>query len=960
MKNSKEASLPKNTRKAPVIGYFALRIGDNVGQSLWSGVTDAAVQRGAKLVSFAGGRLQDPSGSSSPANIVYELAMTKFLDGLVSWASAVGGNLSGEETVAFHQRFSPLPMVSIALPMNNIPTVLIENYFGVKDLVAHFVKVHGFSRIAFIRGPENHFYAEERFRAYRDSLKELKIPLDDKLVTPAGDFDPSTGIKAISLFLDKRKLRPGIDIQAIMTASDIFALSSMAELEFRGIHVPWDLAVAGFNDAVEGRFASTPLTTVRPPFYETGFTAVETLLDMIEGKDVPREIVLPGKMIVRKSCGCPSLAIQQITTNTIAEKTNAGAVDSLHGFVAENKHQIVSELLETLDGKVPKRISLEKLFDGFVSDMEKTTRNAFLSALEIVLDEFISGTGVIENRSIVSSQNIISYLRSRISPLLDIPQRLQSEELWHQARIIIGETAEHAQARLVLQAKHQAQILRDVGHVLLTTFDLNRLMDAFEQGLPHLEIPSVYLALYENPKEPLEWSRLMLAYNEFGRVELGGDGIRFPSKQLLPDAMLPDRLYSFVVEPLYFQTQQLGFILCEVGPVKGEIYEMLRMQISNVLQGYFLVQRVEERSAALSRQQYILDTFMKNIPDRIYFKDLDSKITRANEAFVRQFGMHDPVEVVGKSDFDFFSKDQAQIRFDQEQEIIQTGDPLVNVEEIDSNGNWAVTTKMPLRDEHGNIIGTFGISHDISDIKEAQAELVRQERLSALGQLTATVAHEIRNPLSTVRTSVFSIGLAIERNELDRIKRTLELAERNIIRCDNIITELLDYTRDRVLTLKSHAIDNWLVKILDEYTFPETIECVRQLDAGVHVSIDSESFRRAVINTLTNAVEAIRDESSFSPGDGSSARQKTGGRVTIRSCITAERVEIHVQDTGPGIPPEVLAELFKPLFSTKNFGVGLGLTIIKGIMEQHEGGIEMLSTVGEGTEVILWLPLAVK
>ena len=259
---------------------------------------------------------------------------------------------------------------------------------------------------------------------------------------------------------------------------------------------------------------------------------------------------------------------------------------------------------------------------------------------------------------------------------------------------------------------------------------------------------------------------------------------------------------------------------------------------------------------------------------------------------------------------------------------------------------------MPLRDEHGEIIGTFGISHDITEMKQTQAELVRQERLSALGQLTATVAHEIRNPLGTVRTCVFTIGDAIEREELRRVTRALQLAERNIVRCDTIISELLDYTRDWVLQRSPTDIDEWLNGVLDEMldqgTIPKSITCVRELNASVEVSADTEHLRRAVINIVGNAVDAMQEKECG----------ENGNRLTVSTHVVDERLEIRIRDTGCGIPDEMMDKLFEPLVSTKSFGVGLGLPIVKDIVEQHSGGVEIESQVDAGTTVTLWLPIA--
>ena len=140
--------------------------------------------------------------------------------------------------------------------------------------------------------------------------------------------------------------------------------------------------------------------------------------------------------------------------------------------------------------------------------------------------------------------------------------------------------------------------------------------------------------------------------------------------------------------------------------------------------------RVEQRTrelglanAELAREQYILNCFMENVPDSIYFKDHDSRFLRSNSSLARKFGVSDPSDVVGKSDFDFFSEAQARPKYEKEQEILRTGQPILALEEPDIGGRWALTTKMPLRDEHGEIIGTFGISRDITALKIAQQQV---------------------------------------------------------------------------------------------------------------------------------------------------------------------------------------------------------------------------------------------
>lgn len=234
------------------------------------------------------------------------------------------------------------------------------------------------------------------------------------------------------------------------------------------------------------------------------------------------------------------------------------------------------------------------------------------------------------------------------------------------------------------------------------------------------------------------------------------------------------------------------------------------------------------------------------------------------------------------------------------------------------------------------------------ELQAAQSELVQKERLAVLGQLTATVSHEIRNPLGTVANSLFLVRETLGDDCLGRVERPLMLAERGVERCDGIISELLDFTRRRELQCEPLALDAWLAEMLDEMVWPESVCCRRQLDSGVIVQADPERLRRALVNVISNALQAME---SKPPG---------GHCLAIATRRQNARCEIVVSDTGEGIPEAILDRIFEPLFSTKNFGVGLGVPIIRNIMSDHGGGVEYRSRVGEGTTVILWLPVAVK
>ncbi len=241
-----------------------------------------------------------------------------------------------------------------------------------------------------------------------------------------------------------------------------------------------------------------------------------------------------------------------------------------------------------------------------------------------------------------------------------------------------------------------------------------------------------------------------------------------------------------------------------------------------------------------------------------------------------------------------------------------------------------------------------------AELRDAQDQLLRRERLVALGQLTATVSHELRNPLGAVRNTIFAVKARIKDKGLG-VEGSLDRAERAIVRCNSIITEMLDYVRESTLKLEPAHIDMWLAQLISEQPIPEGVHLHTDLGAaGVTVPFDPEQLRRAIVNVIQNGYQAMTE-----PGTEGTPLPSRAMALSVTSRVQADRIELSISDTGPGIPEDQLEKIFEPLFSTKAFGVGLGLPLVHQIMARHRGGIDVHSEVGIGTTITLWLPLAV-
>jgi PAS domain S-box-containing protein len=237
------------------------------------------------------------------------------------------------------------------------------------------------------------------------------------------------------------------------------------------------------------------------------------------------------------------------------------------------------------------------------------------------------------------------------------------------------------------------------------------------------------------------------------------------------------------------------------------------------------------------------------------------------------------------------------------------------------------------------------------EVRALQAQLIAQERRTTLDQLTATVAHELRNPLSAIRNSIYTIGENAKRAALP-IERPLERIDRSLWRCENIIAQLVEYSQLGELKRQLVAADRFLEAVLDSLAIPDGIAVIKDLGAQTQaIACDPERLARAIAKLVENAAQAIE----AMRGEGRDGRHH---RILVRSRLAQGRLEVEIGDNGRGIAPEVLPRIFEPLFSTKAFGVGLGLPLVKQILDHHGGGIEVLSEIGRGTRAIFWLPVA--
>lgn len=249
------------------------------------------------------------------------------------------------------------------------------------------------------------------------------------------------------------------------------------------------------------------------------------------------------------------------------------------------------------------------------------------------------------------------------------------------------------------------------------------------------------------------------------------------------------------------------------------------------------------------------------------------------------------------------------------------------------------------------------LAENMAKLRDAQDEIVKKGRLAQMGQLVATVAHELRNPLSSVRTSAFLLRRKLEGKNTGVEPQLLRI-DNSIARCDAVITQFLDYARTQKPDYASEFFDDWLVKVVEEEAqkLPAAvaIECELGLP-GVAVSFDQNRMARVLINLINNASEAM-----VGKGEDATKFACPNPKIRIVTRRSERGVEFDVCDNGPGISEDNMAKIMEPLFTTKNFGTGLGLPAVSQVLQQHGGGLYVNGGAGVGATFTAWLPIAPK
>lgn len=417
------------------------------------------------------------------------------------------------------------------------------------------------------------------------------------------------------------------------------------------------------------------------------------------------------------------------------------------------------------------------------------------------------------------------------------------------------------------------------------------------------------------------------------------------------------------------------------------------------------VTALKQAEAEVAETSILLETLLENSPDCIYFKDRQSRFVFFSKSFAKLFNVADVESLRGKTDFDFFLEEHARPAYEDEQEIIRTDKPIIGKLEKephpDGRVTWALTTKMPWRDKNGEIIGTFGISKDITAIKEAEAkleqvhqQLLETSRLAGMAEVATSVLHNVGNVLNSVNVTATLLKERLEKSAVSLFAKVMALMNEHsgdmgvflatdpkgkqvpavlnqlskylVAERDGMLSEIdqlrqnIDHINNIVAMQQGYAKVSGLVETVEVSDLVETalrlnadeltrkkIQLVRDYHEHLpEITVDKHKVLQILVNLIRNARYAF-DES-----------RREDKRLTMSIKSESDRVRIGVVDNGVGITPESMTHIFSHGFTTRKDGHGFGLHSGALVAKELGGSLTAHSDgPGTGATFILELPV---
>lgn len=409
---------------------------------------------------------------------------------------------------------------------------------------------------------------------------------------------------------------------------------------------------------------------------------------------------------------------------------------------------------------------------------------------------------------------------------------------------------------------------------------------------------------------------------------------------------------AYAVVPLISRDKVIGILwvdnLFSRRPITEHDMEFLKGftdQIASAIENARLYEHV-----AQAEQE--LENIFESISDMVYFNSSDYTIKKANRAVLEKIG-RPADEITGRKCYEVFHGMSEPWKRCPHHKTLATKKPIIEELEDPHLGGTFLISSSPIFDKAGEILGTVHIVRDVTEIKKLREKVISAERMAALGEMAAKVAHEIRNPL----LSIGGFARRLEKRLDGDLKEHAKIIVGEVQRLEGILNDTLSFVKTARLDKRrvsiNELIDN-VINLLEPAVYDRGNSLTKEMKYPVEAFIDHDRIKEAILNIVANANQATDNGNIIIRayiGKTYSEPDLFGHKIEKREAV------IEVEDNGCGIKEEDINRIFDPFFTTRPAGTGLGLSITKRIIEEHGGKIEVESIWGKGTKFKIYLPL---
>lgn len=536
----------------------------------------AARRHGCELWIVLGRELEHVDLNERTQNEIFEWLGPQSVDGVIA-LTGVLVNFAGPASVQrLLERLAPTPAVSIGIELPGVPSITVDNGAGMRAVIEHLVDEHGAERIAYISGPPGNQEADARLSGYRAALASRQLSFTPELVS-YGRFTLDTGRTAML-----ELLATGLEFDAVAAANDYMAFGALQVLRERGLSVPGQMRVVGFDDSPLARLTPQPLTSVAQPVALMAEEALLSLLRAIRGEALEHGGAFAPEAVLRHSCGCGRL-------ERASPRSTPPEAPSLQDFVRQQRASLARSVEQVVTFASPAwRARVHELVGALSRELGGEV-GALAAAVESSIDALsVEGPTLDElARSLHALERLLDGSGAREPGDLDA--------LWLRALLVVSEANGRAEGHASFDLFERFMNVRYAGQRLSVSLDPEQVAEELLRSLPELRVGTACLSVIDS-LEPERLRPLLVV----SHGDVVPPGPTFPKAQLVPASLSGAQGSTLIVMPLTFEAELYG-LLALGGDATPFSCEMLRTQVSAALKLGKLHRRVIEETAARER-----------------------------------------------------------------------------------------------------------------------------------------------------------------------------------------------------------------------------------------------------------------------------------------------------------------------------------------------------------------------